>query len=270
MIKYDFVFVVLTYRNINDLRDFFASFKVPSAKVIVVNSFYDSNSDETFHQIALENSADYLSVPNKGYGAGNNRGCEYAIKKYSFKYLIISNADVQIKKMDITQLDGYEDCVVAPNIINLNGKRQNPNLPFNESKLISTLRFRSYKKRNKKAIKLLNIYCRLEKIIFYMITGNHSISRIFSAHGAFLIIGNGVFDKISQLYNEEMFLFNEERTLARRCRNAGISTVYNPNIQVLHKEDGSMSIANNNKFENLIQSFTVYYKEFFDETYTNK
>lgn len=94
---YDFIFVVLVYRNTSDLVDFFASLKLERTRVIVVNSFYDKESELQFKQIAESNHADFLSVPNKGYGAGNNRGVEYALKHYDFKYLVISNADVEIK-----------------------------------------------------------------------------------------------------------------------------------------------------------------------------
>ena len=86
---YDFIFVVLVYRNTSDLVDFFASLKLERTRVIVVNSFYDEESELQFKQIAESNHAEFLSVPNKGYGAGNNRGVEYALKHYDFKYLVI-------------------------------------------------------------------------------------------------------------------------------------------------------------------------------------
>ena len=41
---YDFVFVVLVYRNTADLHDFFAALKVANSKVVVVNSYYDDNT----------------------------------------------------------------------------------------------------------------------------------------------------------------------------------------------------------------------------------
>ena len=110
---YDFIFVVLVYRNTSDLIDFFASLKLERTKVIVVNSFYDEESEKQFKQISEINHADFLSVPNKGYGAGNNRGVEYALKHYDFKYLVISNAD-EIKAMSKEYLDNRKNGIYAP------------------------------------------------------------------------------------------------------------------------------------------------------------
>ena len=94
--EYDFVFVVLVYRNTKDLEDFFCSLKVPYSKVVVVNSFFDDKTEQEFQSIAQRNRADFISVPNKGYGFGNNTGCRYALENYKFKYLVISNADIEI------------------------------------------------------------------------------------------------------------------------------------------------------------------------------
>ena len=60
-IVYDFVFVVLVYRNTKDLEDFFTSLKTPNAKVVVVNSFYDDDSRAKFEAVALAHNADFLN-----------------------------------------------------------------------------------------------------------------------------------------------------------------------------------------------------------------
>lgn len=46
--KYDFIFIVLVYRNTKDLKDFFDSYNLANSKVIVVNSFYDKESESDF------------------------------------------------------------------------------------------------------------------------------------------------------------------------------------------------------------------------------
>lgn len=110
---YDFVFIVQVYRNTEDLEDFFHSLGVPNAKVIVVNSFYDEASESDFRKLTVQYAADFISVPNKGYGAGNNVGVKHAQKHYSFKYLIISNADIKIEKLNVAQLEKYGDSIIA-------------------------------------------------------------------------------------------------------------------------------------------------------------
>lgn len=120
--KFDIVFVVLVYRNIRDLRDFFNSNEIPDSKTIVVNSFYDDESECEFKEIAESNQADFLSVPNKGYGAGNNRGIDYALSNYDFNYLIVSNADITISRFRKDLIDKFPNAVLAPKILTLNNK----------------------------------------------------------------------------------------------------------------------------------------------------
>ena len=151
MMKYDFVFVVLVYRNTQDLKDFFSSLLLSAVKVIVVNSFYDKESESDFKKIAEANNADFLSVPNKGYGAGNNRGVDYALAHYDFKYLVISNADICIEKMDLSAFCGLKKGIYAPSIHTLSGKQQNPHMPFHIS-LIDSIKYKCFMKNDWKTI----------------------------------------------------------------------------------------------------------------------
>ena len=41
MSNFRYVFVVLVYKNINVVKDFFKYFNIPDSKVILVNAFYD-------------------------------------------------------------------------------------------------------------------------------------------------------------------------------------------------------------------------------------
>ena len=119
---FDIIFVVLVYRNTQDLKDFFAHFACENAKVIVVESYFSESCSSEFKDIAKGNNADFISVPNKGYGAGNNTGCEYALKKYDFNYLVISNADIIIQHFDMSIIEEHKDSIIAPKILNLKGK----------------------------------------------------------------------------------------------------------------------------------------------------
>lgn len=261
MNKYYIAFVVLVYRNTTDLFDFFNHNSVPNSKTIVVNSFYDEESEKEFRRIAEANNADFLSVPNKGYGAGNNRGIEYALAHYDFKYLIISNADIIIKHFDNNRLDSIKNCIIAPKIINLNKKNQNPSSPYRPSKILTRYAFWCFEGNHNMLIWCYYAISRLKKIVFYS-TSWYS-KHIFSAHGAFVIIPYSVLKKLHPIYNEKMFLFNEEEYLGMLAASKGINTIYEPNIVVLHKEDGSMKIANINEFERVKESFYVYYNTWF-------
>lgn len=254
---YDIVFVVLVYRNSADLTSFFSSLSLENCKVIVVNSYYDDASEAEMKKIASQHHADFISVPNKGYGFGNNRGCEYALQHYDFKYLIISNADIQIETLSIGALEKHHDAIIAPKILNLSGKNQNPSSPFMPCQLVEWMKYRLFEGNHKKLIYAVYAYSRLSKILYYAIS--RFKRRIFSAHGAFVIFPRHIVEKLYPFYNEEMFLFNEEEHLGRRAKMNGIHTIYAPEIVVRHQEDGSMKMASVNEFERMRQSFMVYY-----------
>lgn len=258
---YDFVFVVLVYRNTQDLADFFDSLSLPNTKVIVVNSYYDDDSEKKFKEIAIKNGADFLSVPNKGYGAGNNRGVEYALSHYVFKYLVISNADIMIEKMDLSILERYKDDIIAPKILTLKGKNQNPSAPFPPHKASLRLMNHIYERNHRLLAWPLHAWSRIKKIMYYMISPLHR--NVFSAHGAFVIFPYKVIKELHPMFNEEMFLEFEEQHLGMYAKSCGIKTRYVPNIVIRHKEDGSMKIASINEFEVQKQSFSVYYKYWF-------
>lgn len=254
----DFVFVVLVYRNVEDLKDFFSKFYIPNSKVIVVNSFYDNDSEREFQKIAESNNADFLTVPNKGYGAGNNRGIEYALARYDFKYLIISNADIIIKDLHLDNVKKYGDVIIAPEIRNADGLRQNPSVPFTPSRLREHIQYWMVKGGHLKIRRIMFIWSRISKIVYYMISKWKKT--IFSAHGSFVIIPRGVLECLHPLYDERMFLFTEEEHLGRLAASKCIKTYYAEDIKIYHKEDGSMSMDNVNVMQRSSQSYIIYYE----------
>lgn len=258
---YDIVFVVLVYRNIEDLKGFFDSNSLPNTKTIVVNSFYDSVSDREFMGLAQKYGADYLSVPNKGYGAGNNRGIEYALDHYSFRFLVVSNADISIEHLSVDYLTKQGDAIIAPKILTLNNKNQNPSSPFAPS-CLSLKIWKFIFENDLRSLSLgMFAWSRLKKILFYLVSPWRK--RVFSAHGAFVIFPENVLKKLIPIYNEQMFLFIEEEHLGMLALRMGIKTVYAPEIVIRHKEDGSMKIAGVNEFEMKKQSFLSYYNFWF-------
>lgn len=256
--KFDIVFVVLVYRNIRDLRDFFNSNEIPDSKTIVVNSFYDDESECEFKEIAESNQADFLSVPNKGYGAGNNRGIDYALSNYDFNYLIVSNADITISRFRKDLIDKFPNAVLAPKILTLNNKNQNPSSPYKPIEWIDKLRYKVYKSNNSKLIIPFYAQSRLTKIFYYIFGKNKR--RVFSPHGAFIIIPYNVLIDIVPIYNENMFLFFEEDHLGRLLATRNIPTFYIPEIVIRHKEDGSIAYLSDTNFSLMRNSYIKMYE----------
>ena len=262
--EYDLVFVVLTYRNTKDLSDFIRyTQKVMKSnyKIIVVNSYFDDTTYNEFEKIAKNNGCDFINVENKGYGYGNNQGIEFAKEKYKFRYLIISNPDIEIQQFELEGLEEQEEYILAPTIKTLTGKDQNPYY-YSKIELIEWLKYYSYKK-NGRAIAYIGIiinkiYRELRLFIDRVLKTKKR--RIYASHGSFVIFGKNALCKLGRVYDERMFLFSEENHLARLAFEKNVKTFMIPSIKVLHKEDGSVSLESENLFKYERESFITYYE----------
>lgn len=260
---YPIIFVVLTHRNSQDLIDFFGSLSIlDNHHTIVVNSFYDLKSNEEIEEIAISNNADFINVENRGYGAGNNVGIQYARNTYDFEALIISNPDIILQRFDININDTIRKSVIAPEIIAADGRKQNPYYPYKNR--ISEACFKRYAlSTNRFWFWAGVIPNKLLRITFHIFS---SVSRkpfrkVQAAHGAFFLIGVEAIEKVEwTLFDEQMFLFNEEMHLSRLTNRLHIPILYTKKIKVFHKEDGSMKLSDYNIKKIYLQSLRTYFK----------
>lgn len=255
---YDIVFVVLVYKNIDVLKDFFKTLQIPfSYHVIVVNSYYDADTEKACQIIANENDATFIPVPNNGYGSGNNIGCQYALEHFKFRYLIISNSDIIIKDLSYLKSMRKNIAVFAPETRMLNNHRQNPNIPFYSWTFMKLLKM-GYDKdvpRFKRAGLVINRFYR-ELMFLYIKLFRKDCVKVFSAHGSFIVFTFGALEKLMPVFNDKMFLYNEELFLAYKCKKALIPIYYVPKLKVLHLE-GASSNESDNSWKNKKESFNV-------------
>lgn len=261
--NYDVIFCILTYKNELDLLDFLKSVQdkcLFKYKCIIVNSFFDELTKDKIKAVADKNGCDFINVPNKGYGAGNNRAIEFALDKYQFEYLVVSNPDTIIKVFDLDCLKQYKDksVILAPNIVCASGKKQNPAIvKYNRSAL--KLIYFGYK-NNKKLALYRGLAINKIRRLFFLAKKNNNRKIIFQAHGSFVIFTKGALEKLVPVYDENIFLFCEEMDLAFKAKSNGIDTIYVPDIDVYHKEDGSMKLSNLNLY-NEIKKSCIYCSE---------
>lgn len=240
---YDIVFVVLVYKNTEVLSNFFRTLEIPfSYHVIVVNSFFDEESEKVCENISKENSATFIPVPNKGYGSGNNVGCAFAINHFDFEYLIISNSDIVVKSLYSLKEIKCDTAVFAPETRMLNGHKQNPNIPYNSRIYIGLLKigYRFNLPKIKTLGLVVNRFYR-EFAYIYMRLFRRKNMRIFSAHGSFIVFTKEAVLKLQPIFNDEMFLYNEELFLAYNCKQKNVPVIYVPELKVLHLEGASSS-----------------------------
>lgn len=266
MQKYNFIFIVLCYRSTDDLRNFFNSivYVKGTYKVIVVNSYYDDFTLAEFQQIALEHSSDFLNVPNKGYGYGNNQGIMFANKNYKYDFLVIANPDIEFQKFEFQLVDGYQNSLVGPQIKTKIGKNQNPYKPFKRW-LINGMEYYGMKYH----IYLLWLFgIVINKIIretiVYFANFRKKAIHVDSLHGSCMLIGAEAMKKLvkdENLYDENMFLFSEEDEVGYKAKKYNIPLFYMPALKILHKEDGSTSLIGEKISEYEKQSYIYCYEK---------
>lgn len=257
--QYDDVFVILTYKNTEDILELIDSLqnKVSNYKIIIVNSYYDDPTKETFRRISEENQCDFIPVKNKGYGYGNNIGIRYAIENYRFKRVVISNPDITIQKYDQHELDKYSDGVVGGIIINARGKNQNP-LRIIDWNFTNYSPYYRYVKKNNALFYLSIVLAKLQRVKLLL---NSEKTKVFSVHGSFFAISKSVLDKINPVFDENIFLFEEEIDIAKLFKNRKIPVYYSSSINVNHKEDGDVSKANLNNQKQMAKSLNYVMKK---------
>ena len=240
MKKVDFVFVILTYINSSDLKDFFDSVAKLNldAACIVVDAYHDNENSRKIEIISKTYNAEYIQIPNNGYGYGNNCGIEYANNKYEYKFIIISNPDIIVEQLDIKNLYSQNACIIGPQIKNAKKQMQNP-MYVTENLFAQRLVYWGLK-TNRKFIFMIGIGINKIKRKCFLKRNKRNISQVYQIHGCFVIFGNETIKQLGKVYDENIFLFAEESYLAVRLKKLGIKTIYNPNILVTHKEDGSM------------------------------
>ena len=255
---YELVFVVLVYKNVEVLQQFFASLVLPySYRVIVVNSFCNQETEEACRTLSLGYDADFISVPNKGYGAGNNIGSRYAMEHYQYRFLVLSNSDIIIRDINfLNQMDDLK-AVYAADVRMENGHRQNPHLPFKVGLYLKLLDL-SYRWKSNLLMNVAFAFNRIMRellVIWTKLNGGRKV-KVFSAHGSFIILTCQASRVLSPIFHEEMFLYNEELYLAYRCRQLQIPVYYVPKLEVTHLEGASSTILSNS-WENHKESYSI-------------
>lgn len=268
---YKYVFVVLTYRNAEDLYDFEKSAKevFGDYHVIVVNSYFDEQTEKRIRQIAEDIGGTFFSVENKGYGAGNNAGIEFAINNYSFEYLIVANADLIFRSFDDKNLP-KENAIIGPALTTVTGKAQNPYWD-KERKSIEKTIYKGHKKRSKLCMYWGQGINRVLREIFLKRSAHSEKPvRVYAVHGACVMFTKDAVAKLFPVYDTNMFLYYEEAYLAKKASRCGINMMYYPMLDVLHKEDGSTRGLSLDLSGYATNSYLYYYENFCMQSVSRK
>lgn len=246
-------FIVLHYKNIEEtlhclycLEKFLKNYK---CSIIVVDNNTLNNDDKK--KIEKVTSDILLLDKNYGFAKANNKGIEYARKKYNSNFFCVINNDVFIEQSDFIDrlkedYKKYKFDMLGPSINSPTGESVNPFPVFKDRETVEL-----EIKKCKKLIKIynstlltsiLNIYLKIKKV-FKKYNKPHNGEQILlgtALHGCAIIFSKKYIEKYNSGFYNETFLFHEEEFLYQRILKDNLISLYDPNLCVYHKEGSSI------------------------------
>lgn len=262
-------FVVLNYNNYADTIECVRSIlAIPRSDYRIV--IVDNNSpNDSFRE--LHAAFDYCEViyivksdKNLGYSGGNNIGIRRLMAK-GIKNIIIATNDTVIVSRNI--LDKFDEIavdrvgIVGPNIVTPEGVFQNPPrmkpdllylllvhfyIPWTSMRewLYRRVPFiRNWRKEEVQSVTVSLIHNEFD---------DREAVPVYMLHGAFFLLTENFLANVG-LLDENIFMYWEEDLLAWQCEKAGLSRVFLPGVNVLHKDRKSTTLSHNDKVQEFIR-----------------
>jgi GT2 family glycosyltransferase len=257
------IFVVLVYGNYKDLLNFNKSISLNNEDyhLVVVDSYKDDKTRNEGRNVCRILGASFLPIENRGYSYGNNQGVKYAQNNFDFDYLIISNPDIIIKRLEFEQIP--LNSIMGPRILNKRGSDKNPH--YYKKSSVDFYFLKKYAFSEKKTFWFFSYLLghKIKKICYDFFYNNLDKDRnicVYALHGSFLAMRKRTVDYLAPLFNEKMFLYSEENHLAELADKKNIAMIYNKDWIVSHSEDGSGNFGNKFTQKHTIESLRVFFR----------
>lgn len=249
---YEMIFVGINYKTPQEtlkwVKSILNSFSDKTIILVVDNSYYENTSLEKELE-KIDNVIYLIPGENLGYFNGANFALEYLnTNKYLFKWLMISNVDLELKTSDVlAQLKKYEHTnvgVIAPAIISTSsGIDKNPYRvkPYSKEHIyLKKILYSNFLFSSIYEI-LAKIKCNLKHHKIRMQSTMNSDKEIYLPYGACFIFSRRYFEGGGKI-KMKTFLYGEEIFVAEWCRRLGLSVFYVPAIIIKNHEHASTSL----------------------------
>lgn len=276
-----FSFVVLHYNTIDDTDACVESIenmcKNSDYRIYIVDNASPNMSGKKLEKkyCQIECIKVILSKENLGFAKGNNLGIDCAMNDGYADFIVVLNSDTKVIQPDfcekiVAEYGKSEFAVLGPTIYTPHGKTAaNPG--------------RTYIRQGSELDEFVKRYRRK---FFMLKTGLCFVTDLFKKkkdvpnqaksevqfrytencvlHGCFLVFSRKYLD-VMQGFDSRTFLYFEEEILYLHCMKNGLKTVYSPEIEIWHKEDGATdSILDSSRkkmifiCKNVLKSVSVY------------
>ncbi len=252
----NFGFVVLNYSNYEESIACVESILAISGKnyfIVIVDNDSPNDSFEVLFDKYVQhpNIRVISSGRNGGYSYGNNCGIKL-LESLNIFDVIIATSDTLVVSKDILQqleqIDSVDLGIVGPKVTNLENDNQNPMLKKAGLGYVLNIHFPSaasfLRKTVYKLIPFLNGIISKQKD-----SGRKGTQRgdVYMIHGCFLYLTSHYINQCGYL-DESLFMYGEEDLLAYNCMQNNLRVLYQPSIEVIHKDAKSTPREDNNSF----------------------
>ena len=278
-----YAFVILHYNSIDDTIECVKSIHENCIghdfKIYIVDNASPNNSGQTLTTKYKDDQQTkvILSKDNIGFAKGNNLGIAQALRDNYADFIVVLNNDTKIIQPNFCDLVSNQYinskfAVLGPTIFTPIGKTSiNPGRKhiLQGRELDSWEKFYrkglSYLKEKKLfKLKLIQKQVALKDRIHSIFKTKFKYTENCVLHGCCLVLSKKFFEKFSG-FDSRTFLYFEEEILYAHVIKSGLKTVYAPEIEIWHKEDGATnSIFENNLkkmefvYENILKSIKIY------------
>jgi hypothetical protein len=212
----------LTRNLVKNLEDL----KLPYQYEIIVGDNSNDGTGEMLNELYGNlSNLKFLTLPNRGYGAGNNALAKYA----SGKFLVILNPDIYILPGTIEKLYQYLEnhlavALIGPRLVYGNGKVQQS--CFRYYKRLTPVFRRTFWGNTQLGQKDLNRFlmkdCDLSQV-----------QDVDWLMGSFWMIRRSSFEELNG-FDEEYFMYFEDTDFCRRLHQKNYQVIYYPLAQAVH------------------------------------
>lgn len=202
--------------------------------ICIVDNASPNDSFEQLKHICSEKISVIATPKNGGYGYGNNYGIRFLSESYKSKFILLCNPDVIFENEIVEQLECFLEnnssyVIAAPFMLDRNGIKQK-NTAFKIGSLFNYI------------MSFGMIYSKTFKAGEYpSITNNNSTVMDVEAVAGSLFMFDVKKMIENTMFDENVFLYCEERMLGMKCKNAGLKIALLPQCTFIHNHSVSIS-----------------------------
>ncbi|MBX3705067.1 MAG: glycosyltransferase family 2 protein [Pseudomonadales bacterium] len=204
------------------------------------------------------------SERNLGYFSGLNLGLDYVRRFHSdVAWVIVGNNDLVFSDHFVETLANKSEvysqyAVIAPNIVTLDGDRQNPHIREH----IGLARIRAYDTYYSSYL--------LARLIAKIVgvgrrhfnrrdqSGYATAREIYACHGSCFVLSRKFFETFGELW-APTFMFGEEVFLAEQVAKSSMRILYSPELEVIHASHAAVSgLHARQKWELMRIAYSLY------------